>query len=742
MARLDTATLQQAITAAGHTWRVREWDPTAEPHALGRERSPAGEIRRSVARAEQLLRARVVPQTPPLAGAEAPAPIKMRAARRGWTLDVAASPMSLAAAAASIPRDMDWRTRGVIGPVLDQGNCGSCVSFATTGLAAAQAEIELGIRGLTLSAADQHFCSSHGAHCSGWNNADGLGQIQSRGVVEESDFPYLHGFDSPPQDDPHDPEHLWLAYCRPELNRAFRRWRISDYHGWRANTLNLGFDARKFYLANYGPMVLGFTVYQDFDHYAGGVYTHTSGTVRGGHAVLVIGYSDTNNAWICRNSWGTGFGGAAQADGTGAGFFMIRYGDSNSDNEPFYGCHGVIVPQASRYARRVGDTDADGRTEILVSSPWGIGLLKQAGSTMAAPAMKPNGTRFGGWLLNTADNAFGPMADFDGDGHAEVLVTSPWGAGILKQSGSSFAAPMMQPNGTRFGGWNLNTADDKFGPAADFDGDGRAEILVANSSGIALLKQHGTSMDTLVEAANGTRFGGWLLNTADNVFGPAADFDGDGHAELLVTSPWGIGLLKLSGSSFAAPIMARNGTRFGGWLLNTADNNLGWAGDYDGDGRPELLISSPWGLGILKVAGSTFAAPMMRSNGTRFGGWLLNTADNDFGPAADFDGDGHAEVLVSSPWGIGILKQSGSTMTSLMLKPNGTRFGGWLLNTADNHFHLGARYDGTPAEGLLVTSPWGIGLLKLSGTTMSAPMMQPNGTRFGGWLLNTADNEF
>ena len=25
---------------------------------------------------------------------------------------------------------------------------------------------------------------------------------------------------------------------------------------------------------------------------------------------------------------------------------------------------------------------------------------------------------------------------------------------------------------------------------------------------------------------------------------------------------------------------------------------------------------------------------------------------------------------------------------------------------------------------------------------VTAPMMQPNGTRFGGWLLNTADNEF
>lgn len=70
--------------------------------------------------------------------------------------------------------------------------------------------------------------------------------------------------------------------------------------------------------------------------------------------------------------------------------------------------------------------------------------------------------------------------------------------------------------------------------------------------------------------------------------------------------------------------------------------------------------------------------------------WLLNTADNTFGPVGDFDGDGHAEILVSSPWGIGVLKLSGGTMTVPMMAPNGTRFGGWLLNTADNDLDVGA----------------------------------------------------
>jgi hypothetical protein len=82
-------------------------------------------------------------------------------------------------------------------------------------------------------------------------------------------------------------------------------------------------------------------------------------------------------------------------------------------------------------------------------------------------------------------------------------------------------------------------------------------------------------------------------------------------------------------------------------------------------------------------------APFMAPNGTRFGGWLLNTAIDHFDAVADFNGDGRAEILVGSPWGVGVLRQDRGAMTSLAMVANGTRCGDWLLNTRDNRFEVG-----------------------------------------------------
>ena len=72
----------------------------------------------------------------------------------------------------------------------------------------------------------------------------------------------MTAFDNPPISDPGTTDHLWIAHNRAEANRVFRTYHIADYSGYTG-------DNRKAYLANVGPMVCGFAVYQDFDHYGG-----------------------------------------------------------------------------------------------------------------------------------------------------------------------------------------------------------------------------------------------------------------------------------------------------------------------------------------------------------------------------------------------------------------------------------------------------------------------------------------
>ena len=63
-------------------------------------------------------------------------------------------------------------------------------------------------------------------------------------------------------------------------------------------------------------------VYSDFFYYSTGVYHYTTGTYEGGHVILIVGYDDVNQYFICKNSWGTGWG--------ERGFFRIAYSELNS----------------------------------------------------------------------------------------------------------------------------------------------------------------------------------------------------------------------------------------------------------------------------------------------------------------------------------------------------------------------------------------------------------------------------
>jgi hypothetical protein len=88
----------------------------------------------------------------------------------------------------------------------------------------------------------------------------------------------------------------------------------------------------KSWLASHGPILAGLSVDHTWDNAtntAGNIDVFMPNTVRGGHAIAVVGYTATGR-FIVRNSWGTGWGdkgfGYVTPAYIAAGFFNESYG--------------------------------------------------------------------------------------------------------------------------------------------------------------------------------------------------------------------------------------------------------------------------------------------------------------------------------------------------------------------------------------------------------------------------------
>ena len=226
------------------------------------------------------------------------------------------------------------------------------------------------------------------------------------------------------------------------------------------------------------------------------------------------------------------------------------------------------------------------------------------------------------------------VGNFSGTtGRTEILVTSSWGIGFLRLSGTTLAALFLAPCGTRIGRWRLDTGTTRFGPVGDFDGDGYDEVMAVSPSGVALLKLLPGRLDVLAYAENGSRLGanGWRLDTTENDFRLARDYDGDGKAEVLVTSSCGVAILKLVGRALIPIAMKTDGSHLaGGWNLDTSDNWLGSAARYT-ESEMGILVSSCQGVGILVYSSGGLEWRTLAPSGTDLGGWALDALSDNFG---------------------------------------------------------------------------------------------------------------
>ena len=225
--------------------------------------------------------------------------------------------------------------RNYITRIRDQKSCGACWAFAVLAAAEGQYNIEhdrysvqlagrsplppktLGLHsgstafipptriaalpGPDLSEQDLISCTTAGS-CDGGFVSKAADMLRDQGVVSENCFPYEAG-------------NLACSRCAS--------WRnvLSKIAGWRWITnYTANVNAIKTVLQD-GPVVSFMEVYDDFYSYRNGIYARTAGAgYEGGHAVLMVGYDDADNCWICKNSWGTNWG--------ENGYFKIRRGNS------------------------------------------------------------------------------------------------------------------------------------------------------------------------------------------------------------------------------------------------------------------------------------------------------------------------------------------------------------------------------------------------------------------------------
>ena len=207
----------------------------------------------------------------------------------------------------------DWTT-----PIRDQKACGSCVAFGTVAVLEAMLKRHHQDANLQpdLSEAHLFFCGCGDCCEKGWWPSYALDYARTNGVPDETCFPY-QDHNMPCSDS-----------CADWQSQAFK------VESWK-EVVDVGM--RKEWLSTKGPMVGCMAVFRDFFAYTGGVYRPTTNDLAGYHAICVLGYSDADECWICKNSWGPSWG-----DG---GWFKMGYGECQMDTQfAMYGVDDITPP--------------------------------------------------------------------------------------------------------------------------------------------------------------------------------------------------------------------------------------------------------------------------------------------------------------------------------------------------------------------------------------------------------------
>jgi len=194
-----------------------------------------------------------------------------------------------------VPEAIDWREKGVVTPVKNQGQCGSCWAFSATGSLESFYALQNKLKGDDL----KQFSEQELVDCSGAQGNEGCGGglmnyafdyvIKNKIAIEE-EYPYR------------------AKNMKCKADKTKTRYTLAEYKTLTKETANVEELAK---LIKTQPISVAFEVQEDFFDYKSGVYKASSDCGDAlNHGVLAVGYNTKKKVpyFIVKNSWAESWG--------------------------------------------------------------------------------------------------------------------------------------------------------------------------------------------------------------------------------------------------------------------------------------------------------------------------------------------------------------------------------------------------------------------------------------------------